>query len=185
MRRWVAENDLTLHPTKTKIVDAGTEGFDFLGYHFRGKLRLPRDKSPKKFKDAVRDKTKRTNGQSMPATCSRLVDNCVDGSLIFTIVTGGSFANSMGGYEVVCTAFCASGNAAAVEVEAKTTNCGLTVSSTNKGCIALAKPMFVSLILTKVTPSTGEPDAETRPSGLEGGEADSTGLPYPYRNTLA
>jgi RNA-directed DNA polymerase len=72
VRRWVAENGLTLHPTKTKIVDADTEGFDFLGYHFRGKLRLPRDKSLKKFKDAVRDKTKRANGQSMPFLCARL-----------------------------------------------------------------------------------------------------------------
>jgi RNA-directed DNA polymerase len=72
VRRWVGENDLTLHPTKTKIVDADTEGFDFLGYHFRGKLRLPRDKSLKKFKDAVRDKTKRANGLSMPFLCARL-----------------------------------------------------------------------------------------------------------------
>jgi RNA-directed DNA polymerase len=72
VRRWVAENELTLHPTKTKIVDAGTEGFDFLGYHFRGKLRLPRDKSLTKFKDAVREKTGRTNGQSMPFICARL-----------------------------------------------------------------------------------------------------------------
>lgn len=72
VRRWVAENDLTLHPTKTQIVDADTQGFDFLGYHFRGKLRLPRDKSLKKFKDAVRDKTKRANGLSMPFLCARL-----------------------------------------------------------------------------------------------------------------
>jgi RNA-directed DNA polymerase len=72
VRRWVAENGLTLHPTKTKIVDASTAGFDFLGYHFRGKLRLPREKSLKKFKDAVRDKTRRANGQSMPYLCVRL-----------------------------------------------------------------------------------------------------------------
>ena len=72
VQRWVAENELTLHPTKTKIVDARTEGFDFLGYHFRGELRLPREKSLKKFKDAVREKTKRTNGQCMTAICARL-----------------------------------------------------------------------------------------------------------------
>jgi RNA-directed DNA polymerase len=72
MQRWVAENELTLHPTKTKIVDAGTEGFDFLGYHFRGKLRLPREKSLTKFKDSVRAKTARANGQSMPFLCARL-----------------------------------------------------------------------------------------------------------------
>lgn len=72
VQQWVVENELTLHPTKTKIVDARTEGLDFLGYHFRGKLRLPREKSLKKFKDAVREKTKRTNGQCMLFVCARL-----------------------------------------------------------------------------------------------------------------
>ena len=37
-----AECKLEMHPTKTKIIDARTDGFDFLGYTFRGKLRLPR-----------------------------------------------------------------------------------------------------------------------------------------------
>jgi RNA-directed DNA polymerase len=69
---WVNENELTLHPTKTKIVDARTEGFDFLGYHFRGDLRVPRQKSLKKLKDAVREKTKRTNGHDLLFTCVRL-----------------------------------------------------------------------------------------------------------------
>jgi len=72
VQQWVVDNELTLHPTKTRIVDARTEGFDFLGYHFRGELRLPRAKSLKKFKDAVREKTKRTSGHSMPFTCARL-----------------------------------------------------------------------------------------------------------------
>ena len=69
---WVAENGLTLHPTKTRIVDARTEGFDFLGYHFRGALRLPREKSLKKLKDTVRAKTRRTHGHSMEFTCASL-----------------------------------------------------------------------------------------------------------------
>jgi RNA-directed DNA polymerase len=69
---WIAENELTLHPTKTKIVDARTEGFDFLGYHFRGDLRVPRTKSLKKFKEAVREKTKRANGHSLRCLCARL-----------------------------------------------------------------------------------------------------------------
>ena len=72
VQQWVVDNELTLHPTKTRIVDARTEGFDFLGYHFCGKLRLPREKSLKKFKDAVREKTKRTNGCSLPFACARL-----------------------------------------------------------------------------------------------------------------
>ena len=56
---------LTLHPAKTKIVDARTEGFDFLGYTFRGELRLPRKKSLDKMKETIRAKTKRTNGNSL------------------------------------------------------------------------------------------------------------------------
>ena len=65
VKAWVEENGLTLHPTKTKIVDARTEGFDFLGYTFRGSLRLPRKKSLDKMKDSIRAKTGRTNGGSL------------------------------------------------------------------------------------------------------------------------
>ena len=69
---WVDENELTLHPTKTRIVDARTEGFDFLGYHFRGDLRHPRKKSLQKLQEAVREKTERTTGQCLPFLCARL-----------------------------------------------------------------------------------------------------------------
>jgi RNA-directed DNA polymerase len=65
VRRWVEDNGLTMHPTKTKIVDARAEGFDFLGYHFRGRLRLPRKKSLSKVKDTIRGKTHRANGRSL------------------------------------------------------------------------------------------------------------------------
>jgi RNA-directed DNA polymerase len=72
VQQWVTENGLVLHPTKTKIVDARTEGFDFLGYHLQGRLRLPRDKSLKKIKDAIRAKTRRNQGHSLPTICARL-----------------------------------------------------------------------------------------------------------------
>ena len=62
---WVAEAGLTLHPTKTRVVEAGSEGFDFLGYHFRGTKHWPRKKSLAKLKETLRDKTKRTNGTSL------------------------------------------------------------------------------------------------------------------------
>lgn len=68
VQEWVRDNGLTLHPTKTKIVDARSEGFDFLGYHFRGDLRLPRQKSLRKLKDALREKTRRNNGHSLQFT---------------------------------------------------------------------------------------------------------------------
>jgi len=65
VKQWVEDNGLTLHPTKTKVVDSQVEGFDFLGYSFRDRLRLPRKKSMDKLKDSIRAKTKRTNGCSL------------------------------------------------------------------------------------------------------------------------
>jgi RNA-directed DNA polymerase len=72
VQRWVEDNGLTLHPTKTKIVDARTEGFDFLGYTFRGRFRQPRKKSLAKLKESVRAKTHRANGHSLTRIVSEL-----------------------------------------------------------------------------------------------------------------
>jgi RNA-directed DNA polymerase len=65
VKHWVEENGLMLHPTKTKVVDARTDGFDFLGYTFRGTLRVPRQKSLDKVKETIRAKTRRQNGNSL------------------------------------------------------------------------------------------------------------------------
>jgi len=65
VRTWTAEAGLTLHPTKTKIVDARVEGFAFLGYLFQGDEHVPREKSLQKLKDTLRQKTKRTSGDSL------------------------------------------------------------------------------------------------------------------------
>jgi RNA-directed DNA polymerase len=48
---WTSERGLTLHPTKTKIVDVEVDGFEFLGYRFIKHRRFPRNKSMMKFKD--------------------------------------------------------------------------------------------------------------------------------------
>ena len=64
--RWVEASGLTLHPDKTRIVDATQPGgFDFLGYHFEHGRHWPSRRSLKKFKDAIRAKTRRTNGRSL------------------------------------------------------------------------------------------------------------------------
>jgi RNA-directed DNA polymerase len=65
VQQWTASAGLTLHPTKTRLVDEREQGFDFLGYHFEAGKRWPRDKSRKKFRDTIRAKTKRTSGHSM------------------------------------------------------------------------------------------------------------------------
>ena len=65
IQQWTAERGLTLHPTKTKIVHVHKDGFEFLGYRFIKHRRFPRKKSMMKFKDTIRGKTTRTNGQSL------------------------------------------------------------------------------------------------------------------------
>ena len=73
IRNWTTEVGLTLHPTKTCIVDIDQPGgIDFLGYHFERGIRnpnkinrWPRKKSLQKFKDSIRNRTRRANGHSM------------------------------------------------------------------------------------------------------------------------
>ena len=66
VQKWTKEQGLELHPDKTRIVDANESGgFEFLGYRFEQGRRWPGKKSLNKFKDAVRAKTKRTNGHSL------------------------------------------------------------------------------------------------------------------------
>lgn len=70
---WTNQAGLALHPEKTRVVDATQPGgFDFLGYHFERGYKWPREKSLKKFKDAIREQTRRTNGHSLEATLFRL-----------------------------------------------------------------------------------------------------------------
>lgn len=72
VRVWTTERGLTLHPTKTKIVHVDDEGFEFLGYRFIKHRRFPRRKSLMKFKDTIRGKTKRTNGDHLQATIANV-----------------------------------------------------------------------------------------------------------------
>lgn len=73
IRQWAQENGLTIHPTKTRIVEAGQKGgFDFLGYHFERGMKWPRQKSMDKFKDTIRNKTRRTQGKSLGEVIANL-----------------------------------------------------------------------------------------------------------------
>jgi RNA-directed DNA polymerase len=64
---WTTANGLTLHPDKTRIADSRQpgQGFEFLGYRFEAGQRLVRKRSLKAFKDKVRDKTRRSRGDSL------------------------------------------------------------------------------------------------------------------------
>jgi RNA-directed DNA polymerase len=66
VQRWTEAAGVQLHPEKTHLVDMQHPGgFDFLGYHFERGRRWPRTKSLQKLKDAVRQKTRRTRGESL------------------------------------------------------------------------------------------------------------------------
>lgn len=66
LRTLMEERKLTLHPVKTRIVDATQRGgFDFLGYHFERGKHWPRKKSIEKLRNAIRAKTRRANGNSL------------------------------------------------------------------------------------------------------------------------
>lgn len=67
VKAWVEENGLNLHPDKTHIGNCleWGQGFDFLGYRFEAGKRWVRNKSLKAFKDKVREKTKRSRGDSI------------------------------------------------------------------------------------------------------------------------
>ncbi len=72
LRQWTREAGLTLRPTKTRIVEATTEGFDFLGWHFRGGKKWPRQKSLQKLRDKLRPLTRRKQGRSLKAIIAQL-----------------------------------------------------------------------------------------------------------------
>lgn len=67
IRAWVAGNGLRLHPDKTRLGDCREpgDGFEFLGYRFEAGRRWVRKKSLTRFKDKVREKTRRTRGNSL------------------------------------------------------------------------------------------------------------------------
>lgn len=67
VRAWTTDHGLTMHPDKTHIGNCmlDGQGFEFLGYRFESGKRQVRKKSLDKFKDKVREKTKRTCGRSL------------------------------------------------------------------------------------------------------------------------
>lgn len=73
VRAWMSKAGLTLHPEKTRIVDATQRGgFEFLGWHFERGYKWPREKSQKKLKDSIRERTRRHNGHSLKTIITRV-----------------------------------------------------------------------------------------------------------------
>ncbi|MFN4919271.1 MAG: group II intron reverse transcriptase/maturase [Planctomyces sp.] len=69
---WVETAGLTLHPTKTKIVDSRVESFAFLGYSFRGDQIYPRRESLAKMKTRIKEPTPRKRPGSIERIAAEL-----------------------------------------------------------------------------------------------------------------
>ena len=69
---WVETAGLTLHPTKTKIVDSRVESFAFLGYSFRGDQIYPRRESLAKMKTRIKELTPRKRPGSIERIAAEL-----------------------------------------------------------------------------------------------------------------
>lgn len=73
VKDWTAVAGLTLHPTKTRLVDlSAKETFDFLGYSFSLENRWPSAKSTQKIRDRIREMTPRNGGRSLRNTIAAL-----------------------------------------------------------------------------------------------------------------
>ena len=69
---WVEEAGLTLHPTKTKIVDSRVSSFAFLGYSFRGGKIYPRRESLAKMAARINELTPRKRSGSIETIAKEL-----------------------------------------------------------------------------------------------------------------
>ena len=72
IRMWVEQTGLTLHPTKTKIVDSRTDSFVFLGYSFRGDKIYPRRESLMKMKVRLIELTPRKRSGSIESIAKEI-----------------------------------------------------------------------------------------------------------------
>jgi RNA-directed DNA polymerase len=71
---WVVEHELILHPEKTHLGNCMVEGegFEFLGYRFEAGTSWVRRKSIQKFRDRIRQETKRTCGKTLNEVIGKL-----------------------------------------------------------------------------------------------------------------
>lgn len=106
IRKWMEEAGLTLHPTKTRIVDASQKGgFDFLGYHFECGKQWPRAKSKAKLKETIRTKTPSNYGGTMETLLSDVNKHC-EGGNVTSVIPVMTWRDSTVGYANACAQSC-------------------------------------------------------------------------------
>ena len=174
---------LTLHPEKTRLVDASQRGgFDFLGYHFERGYRWPSDKSLKRLKDNVRSKTRRNNGHSLEAIIVNLNRSTRGWFEYFKHSHRTTFPDSTSGSECACGAFSVDVGTGKAGDVARIINAGPTPSLPSMGCSHLSQPMQRPVSPLGGEPPTGEPCAGEPHARFGGRGPRVTGDPYPYND---
>ena len=59
------ELKLKLSTEKTKIINARKKGVEFLGFHFNGRWKRPRNKARKRFREEIRRRTRRQQTKNL------------------------------------------------------------------------------------------------------------------------
>ena len=72
VKQWTAQAGLTLHPDKTRLIDAANDAFEFLGYRFDKGRRWVRHKSIMKLRETIRSRTRRSSGIALRVTIQRI-----------------------------------------------------------------------------------------------------------------
>ena len=143
VRRWTAQAGLTLHPVKTRIVDATQPGgFDFLGYHFERGCKWPRRKSERKFQrhDSGQDPA---HARAEPGGHHRRSEPNPGeaGSSIFNTAIRPRSPRWTAGCACACAASCAAGGAARDRGAERTISAGPTPTLRSAGCSPWSQPM--------------------------------------------
>lgn len=72
VQQWTACAGLSPHPDKTRLIDAASDAFEFLGFRFDKGRRWVRHKSIMKLRQTIRARTKRASGVSLQVTIMRI-----------------------------------------------------------------------------------------------------------------
>ena len=183
VQTWTAQASLTMHPVKTRIVDATAPGgFDFLGYHFEQGIRGPRSKSLKKLKDAIRVQTRRCNGHSLCeiiSTINRILVGWFASSSTAILVL---LALWTAGYVCACAVSFANVMGAAGAAAGSIICAGRMPSLPNIGCSSLPQPIVWPVNPLGGEPPTGEPYAGDPHVRFGGRGGRVTGCSYPYQS---
>ena len=185
VQEWTATAGLTLHPVKTRIVDAQKESFDFLGYRFDRGRKWPREKSRKQFRDTIRAKTRRTRGHSLKVVIEDLNRTLKGWFEYFKHSDKATFRTEDGWVRGRLRSIsCANAVAEKAAGVAGTINAGPRPSLQSRVCSLKHAHAIACQSFNEVKPPTGEPDAGDPHVRFGGRGSRTLSLPLSRKSNL-